>query len=98
MAALLTDEQAAEQFGLPSPRTLRTLRGQGLPAVFLGKRWLFDPADIQRFIEERKVTRCRARTEGNSLYACPGGTPGTSRSMTATADARSVRRARQIAE
>ena len=63
IAALLTEQQVVEQFGLPKTRTVRTMRQQGLPAVKLGKAYLYDPSDVQKFIAQRKVTQCPGRTE-----------------------------------
>lgn len=61
-ARLLTAEQVAETFGIPSPRTVRTMRADGLPAVRLGKCYLYDPDDVRGFIQSRKETKCRDRT------------------------------------
>lgn len=44
MTRLLTDRQLCEQYGIPSPRTVRTMRQQGLPSVRLGRAYLFDAA------------------------------------------------------
>ncbi|PZO91799.1 MAG: hypothetical protein DI623_01750 [Sphingomonas sanxanigenens] len=63
MARLMTAKQVAEEFGIPSERTVRTMRADGLPAVRFGKAYLFDPDDVRGFIASRKVTTCRARTE-----------------------------------
>ena len=67
MPALLTAQQVADEFGLPSVRTLRTMRARGLPAVPLGKAYLFDRADVERFIENAKVTTCPAQARGPYL-------------------------------
>ena len=42
MTRLLTAQQAVEEFNLPSVRTIRTLRSQGLPTVKLGAARLID--------------------------------------------------------
>lgn len=60
-ARLLTAKQVAETFGLPSATTLRSMRQQGLPAVKIGKAWLFEAADVDAFIQSRKVTACPAQ-------------------------------------
>ena len=77
MARLLTAQQVADTFGIPSARTVRTMRADGLPAVRLGKCYLFEVADVEAFIESRKETKCRARTEdrtSNTLGLGDGGT------------------------
>lgn len=61
--ALRTDKQLVEEFNLPSVRTVRTMRQQGLPAVRLGKAYLYDPTDVHEFIAKRKVSQCQDRTE-----------------------------------
>lgn len=54
MNSLLTAQQVSERFGIPKARTVRTLRLQGLPAVKIGKQFLYDPADVEAFIERVK--------------------------------------------
>jgi hypothetical protein len=51
------DEQAVAEFNLPSVRTIRTLRNQGLPTVKLGAARLIDYDDMVNFIERRKMPR-----------------------------------------
>lgn len=60
---LMTAEQVADEYGLPSTRTIRTMRNKGLPAVRIGKAFLFDQADVDAFIERQKETICHAQTE-----------------------------------
>ena len=60
MPKLLTAQQVADEFGIPSARTVRTLRARGLAAVRFGKAYLFDRSDVERFIENAKVTTCPA--------------------------------------
>ncbi len=48
--------------GTASARTVRTMRADGLPAVRLGKCYLFDASDVEAFIQSRKETKCRAQT------------------------------------
>ncbi|WP_059149955.1 helix-turn-helix domain-containing protein [Novosphingobium barchaimii] len=62
MTRLLTAEQVCQQFGIPSTRTLRTMRQKGLTAVRLGKAFLFDESDVTKFIEKQKT--CQDPTEG----------------------------------
>jgi hypothetical protein len=45
------------EFNLPSVRTIRTLRNQGLPTVKLGAARLIDYDDMVNFIERRKMPR-----------------------------------------
>jgi hypothetical protein len=66
MMALRTDKQLVDEFNLPSTRTVRTMRQQGLPAVRLGKAYLYDPNDVQEFITKRKVSSCPGRTEDHT--------------------------------
>lgn len=56
-AQLKTAKEIQELFGLPSPSTLRSMRAKGLPAVRLGKAYLFDCSDVEKFIAEQKVAR-----------------------------------------
>lgn len=64
MTRLLTDRQLCEQYGIPSPRTVRTMRQQGLPSVKLGRAYLFDAADVEAFIAGKKETSCPGQTKG----------------------------------
>lgn len=54
MGRLLTAQQLVEEFRLPSVRTVRTLRAQGLPTVKLGAARLTDYDDMVAFIERKK--------------------------------------------
>ncbi len=71
MTRLLTDQQLCDTFGIPSPRTVRTMRQQGLPAVRIGKAFLFDEADVEAFIAAKKETSCRAPTKGHPSNGLP---------------------------
>ena len=62
MARLLTAAQAVEEFNLPSVRTIRTLRSQGLPTVKLGAARLIDYDDMLAFIEAAKESPCPDQT------------------------------------
>jgi excisionase family DNA binding protein len=55
MNNLINNEQAAELLGI-SPFSLRgkVLRRE-VPFIKIGRRTLFDPADLRSFIEARKV-------------------------------------------
>ncbi len=61
MTRLMTAQQIADEFGLPSPRTVRTMRDRGLPAARLGKAFLYDHDDVVAFIQGAKETRCQDR-------------------------------------
>lgn len=54
MGRLLTSEQLVQEFNLPSVRTVRTLRSQGLPTVKLGAARLTDYDDMVAFVEMKK--------------------------------------------
>lgn len=54
---LMTAEQIKQDFGLPSVRTVRTMRDRGLPSVKLGKAYLYDHADVVAFIRRAKEGR-----------------------------------------
>lgn len=83
---LMTAQQVADHFGIPSYRTLRTMRANGLPAVRLGKAYLFDPADVAAFIEAAKKRREPEH---------PGRLPGP---LAPAAESASVKRARATAQ
>ena len=76
--ALRTDKQLVEEFNLPSTRTVRTMRQQGLPAVRLGKAYLYDPDDVHEFIAKRKVSQCPGRTEVRTSSSSSSGERSTS--------------------
>jgi hypothetical protein len=77
-ARLLTAQQVCDLFGVPSERTLRTMRQQGLAAVRLGKAYLYDESDIASFIEAKK---CRAPTEARACTGSRIAKPSTSSGM-----------------
>jgi hypothetical protein len=62
----MTAEQVADEFGIPSSRTVRSMRADGLPAARIGKAYLYDPDDVVAFIQSRKETKCRDRTGGHT--------------------------------
>jgi hypothetical protein len=79
---LLTAEEAVDRYGLPSVRSLRTMRQKGLPGVRIGKAYLYDAADVERHIDNAKVTTsCQDQIEGlpsnGSKSAKPGMSSGT---------------------
>src|SRR4051812_37802694 len=75
---LLTAAQAAEQFGLPSPNMLRTMRQKGLRHVPLGKAILYDEADVAAFIEASKVSLCQDQTPARASNGSRRGGASTS--------------------
>lgn len=81
MTRLMTAKQVAEEFGLPSDRTLRTMRANGLPAVRLGKAFLFDMADVAQFIQDAKETTCPDRTKDRASPESRGARASTSAGM-----------------
>jgi excisionase family DNA binding protein len=95
MARLLTAEQVCEQFGVPSPRTVRTMRQQGLAAVRLGKAYLFDAADVEAFIQAKK--ECPAQIAAPGYTGSPTEARSTSCGMSGEQSA-SALRARMIAD
>jgi hypothetical protein len=95
MTRLLTAEQVCETFGVPSPRTVRTMRGQGLASVLLGKAYLYDSADVADFIQARKT--CPVLTPVPNFAGSRRGAPTTSSGSTMVQDVH-AQRARQIAE
>jgi excisionase family DNA binding protein len=55
MQTLLNNQQAAELLNI-SPHSLRGYVSRGMiPYVKIGRRTLFDPADLQEYVESRKV-------------------------------------------
>jgi hypothetical protein len=54
---LLAASALAEMFGLPSARTVRTMRMHGLRGVKLGRYWQFDPDDVSTHIAKMKEIR-----------------------------------------
>lgn len=84
-ARLLTAEQVCNQFGVPSARTLRTMRQKGLKAVRLGKAYLFDEDDVQAFIEAQKTCPAEIRDLASigSRIERPGTFSGTSEAKSA---------------
>jgi excisionase family DNA binding protein len=70
---LLTAAQVAEQFGIPSARTVRTMRANGLPFVRLGKASLFDVDDVAAFIAASKESLCPVRTPARASNGSSAG-------------------------
>jgi len=57
MTGLLSTKEAAKILGLaPQTLAIMRLRGSSLPHVKLGRRCLYDPADLQRYIHQNKRT------------------------------------------
>lgn len=97
MMTLRTDKQLVADFGLPSVRTVRTMRQKGLPAVRLGKAYLYDPQDVSAFIAQRKVSACPAQTEDRISNSSSIAAPSTFTGVRA-AERASDRRALQTVE
>jgi len=76
---LMTAEQLCEHYGIPSPRTVRTMRQQGLAAVRLGKQYLFDPSDVEAFIKAKKT--CPDRIEARDYTGSQIDKPSISSGM-----------------
>lgn len=94
MTRLMTPEEAVAEFNLPSVRTIRTLRNQGLPTVKLGAARLIDYDDMVNFIEAKK---CQDATGARGSSGSRGGKPTTSSGLSVAAND-SVLLARQTAE
>lgn len=97
MTRLMTAAQVAETFGLPNPRTLRTMRSQGLKYVPLGKAILYDEQDVAAFIESKKVQICQDQTPAPGSSGSKSASPITS-SGTSSAVKGSRRRAQETSE
>lgn len=67
---LLTARQVADLYGLPSVRTVATLRGRGLPFLRISKAMLFDPSDVEAFLKSQKEMSCRDETEVRTSNSC----------------------------
>jgi hypothetical protein len=93
---LLTAQQVATEFNLPTARTVRTMVAKGLPVVRLGRTDLFDAADVEAFIAARKESRCHAPTPAPALNGSSGGSRSMSSGTSAVQNA-SALQARQIA-
>lgn len=94
---LMTAQEAVATFGLPSTRTLRTMRQRGLPAIRLGKAYLFDAADLERHIEDAKVQTCPVETPDRASSGSTSARRSTSSGTKADANIAS-RLARQTAD
>ena len=81
---LLTPEQAVAEFNLPSVRTIRTLRNQGLPTVKLGAARLIDYDDMMNFIERRK--QCQGETQARGYVGSTAARATTSSGMSGAAN------------
>lgn len=92
----MTAEEAVAEYRLPSTRTLRTMRQRGLPAVKIGKAYLFDAADLEQHILASKVSTCPARTAAPRSNGSASENAGTSYGTKGGASA-SVLLARQSA-
>ena len=99
MMALRTEQQIVAAFGLPSPRTVRTMRDKGLPAVKLGKAYLYDPNDVAAYIEQRKVSKCPGQTEArisNSSNTVAASTSTGAKTAQLASDQQALRTAEKL--
>ncbi|NJC06550.1 hypothetical protein GGQ97_002343 [Sphingomonas kaistensis] len=97
MSRLMTPAEAVEAFNLPSVRTIRTLRSQGLPTVKLGSARLIDYDDMVAFVERMKEQQCHAPTEAPSSSRLASAQSSTSPGSSMVKSG-SAQRARQTAE
>ena len=74
---LMTAAEAIAEFGIPSVRTLRTMRARGLPSVKLGKAHLFHSEDIAAFIQAAKIVTPPQAFRGAPVSAVPTMTAAT---------------------
>jgi excisionase family DNA binding protein len=51
---MLTSEQVAERLNIKERRVQDLLRSGQLIGIKIGKDWRIDPADLDRFIQQRK--------------------------------------------
>ena len=51
---MLTSEQVAERLNIKERRVQDLLRNGQLIGLKIGKEWRIDPADLERFIQQRK--------------------------------------------
>lgn len=86
MNRLLTPDEAVAEFNLPSVRTIRTLRNQGLPTVKLGAARLIDYQDMVNFIEARKANECQGATQATGSGGSIAGRAFTSSGMSGAAN------------
>lgn len=56
LEALVSLNEAADLLGLHLQSVLRAIRGGDLVPVRIGRRTLLEPAELRRFIAERRVT------------------------------------------
>jgi len=87
---LMTAEEAADRYGLPSAGTLRSMRRRGLPASRIGKAYLYEAEDVENFIRASKVTTCPAPTPAPASNGSPSGKASTSTGMRAERNASAV--------
>ena len=66
-----TAEQLAETIGGISARTVRSLRFQGLPAVKLGKAFLYDPEKALAWVAAREEAQCPVPTAAPGSNTLP---------------------------
>ena len=85
MIRLISAQQLCEHYGIPTVRTVRTMRQNGLAAIRLGKAYLYDTADVDAFLQAKKT--CPAPIVAPPSNGCPGEAPSTSSGMSKAASA-----------
>jgi hypothetical protein len=68
-----TAAQLAQTIGGIKMCTIRSLRLQGMPAVKLGRSYLFDPEKCLAWIAEREEAACRAPIPAHGSSGSTGG-------------------------
>lgn len=63
---LLTAEQVVSRYGLPSTRTVRSMRQKGMRHVRISKAYLYEAEDVEAYIEQNKVAQCPGETQARS--------------------------------
>jgi hypothetical protein len=76
-----TAAQLVETIGGINVRTVRTMRAQGLPAVKLGKAYLYDPEKALAWIAAREEALCPVQTSVRASSPSPAALPSTSSGM-----------------
>jgi excisionase family DNA binding protein len=70
---LLSVREAAEMLGIGHAMVYKLLAAGQLPSVRIGGRRLFDPADLDRFIDERREPAASPTAAGEEASTATGG-------------------------
>lgn len=92
-----TAEELSVEIGGIKPCTIRSLRLQGMPAVRIGRSWLYNTEKALAWIAAREESTCLAQTEAHASNRSLTDRTSTS-SGTLAAPSGSVAQARQTAE